>query len=215
MIQAIIFDLDGTLVDSELLFVRALQETLATHAQQLSDEQLVQIVYGRSRENIIREIKAIFPDLALSNAALSLAIDEIYDALLETEQVLIDASVQLLKQCAERWPCCIVSGSSRQHIQHFAGLMGVSDKLRFYIGAEDYPDGKPNPRCFQMAAEQFAVDPAHCVVFEDSNAGVRAAKAAGMYCIALQRADAPLQDLSMADRIVADLSDCDVAALHG
>ena len=215
MIQAIIFDLDGTLVDSEMLFVRALQGSLAVYEKSLSQDQLVQIVYGRSRENITREVLRIFSDIPLDKESLSDAIDVIYESLLETEDVVIVSSVEMLKQCAAKWPTCIVSGSSRQHIKHFAQLLGVSDLLKFYIGAEDYPDGKPNPTCFQMAAEKLNVDVAHCVVFEDSNAGVRAAKAAGMYCVALQRPSAPQQDVSMADCIVANLLDCNLASVHG
>jgi beta-phosphoglucomutase-like phosphatase (HAD superfamily) len=92
-------------------------------------------------------------------------------------------------------------------VEEAASLMKVKDLLAFCLGADDYPKGKPDPGCFLKAAEIFGVPPRECLVFEDSTAGVAAAKKAGMYCVGLKRPSAPDQDISAADEIYQDLAD--------
>jgi len=91
--------------------------------------------------------------------------------------------------------------------------LGLRDAVSFSLGAEDYGPGKPDPSCFLMAAERLGVNPEQCVVFEDSAAGVLAAKSAGMSCVALVRPGLPEQDVTSADRVVEDLGDFDIATL--
>jgi beta-phosphoglucomutase-like phosphatase (HAD superfamily) len=93
-------------------------------------------------------------------------------------------------------------------------MMGIGARIRFFLGSEDYPYGKPDPGCFLLAARRLAVAPAACLVFEDSSAGVRAAIAAGMHCVALRRNRRHGQDLSGAHQVLTDLGDYDAAA-HG
>ena len=85
--------------------------------------------------------------------------------------------------------------------------MGVEDVVRLFLGTEDYAEGKPDPACFLLAARMLAVPPESCLVFEDSAAGVIAAKAATMTCVALQRPGRPAQDVSLADEVLSDLAD--------
>ena len=93
-------------------------------------------------------------------------------------------------------------------------MAAVGPLLSFSIAAEDYTRGKPDPECFLLAARRLAVPPAQCMVFEDSAAGVRAAKAAGMACVALVREGRPRQDVSAADLVVRDLTDFDPDCLN-
>jgi beta-phosphoglucomutase-like phosphatase (HAD superfamily) len=99
----------------------------------------------------------------------------------------------------------IVSGSPRVDVQDGVELLGIAPLLRFFLGSEDYPRGKPDPAGFLLAAQRLGAAPADCLVFEDSAAGVRAARAAGMRCVALARPGAPAQDLSDADLVLNDL----------
>jgi len=108
----------------------------------------------------------------------------------------------------------IVSGSTRRQVAAAIELMAIEDHLQFYLGSEDYPYGKPDPSCFLLAARRLGVAPDRCLVFEDSTAGVRAAKAAGMRCIALYRPGHHAQNLTGADEVLTDLADFDAAA-HG
>ena len=115
----------------------------------------------------------------------------------------------MLKKLAESYPVAIVSGSPRRDIEEGIQSMEIEPYIEFYLGSEDYYPGKPDPACYLTAAARFSLPPQKCLVFEDSYAGVRAAKSAGMYCIGLRRPGAPYQDLRSADRILQDLSEFD------
>lgn len=84
--------------------------------------------------------------------------------------------------------------------------MGIGRDVRFVLGAEDYEPGKPSPAGFLLGARRLGVPPETCLVFEDSRAGVLAAKQAGMLCVALARPGSHPQDLSGADWILEDLA---------
>jgi len=129
----------------------------------------------------------------------------------EGRNVIIEGSVSLLKRLARDMPVCIVSGSPRADIEAAIDLMGIRGELEFAIAAEDYGPGKPDPTCFKMAAEQLDVEPEGCIVFEDSAAGILAAKAAGMTCVALARPGLPEQDVAAADSVVESLAACNLA----
>lgn len=124
--------------------------------------------------------------------------------------VRIHSSIALLRRLAADYPVAIVSGSPRHDIRHALEQEGLADCVRFYLGAEDYPRGKPDPAPYTTAAERLGVHAADCLVFEDSSAGVCSAKAAGMTVVALQRDEAPDQDLSEADEVLTDLADFDL-----
>jgi sugar-phosphatase len=126
-----------------------------------------------------------------------------------TRDIRIPSSIELLNRLANRYPVAIVSGNSRDDVAEAVDHLQIGSKLAFYLGCEDYAPGKPAPACFLLAADRLQLPPAECVVFEDSAAGVRAAKAAGMTCIALARPGMPQQDLSSADRVLADLAEYD------
>ena len=119
----------------------------------------------------------------------------------------------LLKRLARDMPVCIVSGSPRTDVEMGIDLMDVHDDLKFIISSEDYSIGKPDPSCFLMAAAKLNVSPKECVVFEDSSAGIQAAKAAGMRAVALVRQGLPEQDVSTADQIIEDLAYFDITTL--
>ncbi len=85
--------------------------------------------------------------------------------------------------------------------------MNIGEVIAFYLGHEDYEPGKPHPACYLTAARKLGVAPERCVVFEDSDAGLCAAKDAGMYGVALSRSGRPGQAYSRADLILSDLAE--------
>ena len=206
-IRAYIFDLDGTLIDSEVLWVEAIQTYLREQVGAFSEAQAQALVYGRSWRDIYRDIVRQFPQFTLSVTDMERAIAPHYQRLTASRDIRIETSIALLKRLAATHPVSIVSGSSTKTVGEAVAMMGIGAHLTFFLGADDYAPGKPDPACYRLAAQRLALAPAQCLVFEDSNAGVRAAKSAGMACIALVRPGRPSQDLSMADRIVGDLAE--------
>ncbi len=213
MIKGYIFDLDGTLLDSEILWVEAVEDFIREHDPSVTREYATAIVYGRSWRDIYEEICRRLENLDMSIRDMQVALRPYFDRLSQTRDIRILGSVELLRTLSRDYPVCIVSGSPRDEIHDGVELMGIGDHLAFYLGAEDYSPGKPHPACFLMAAEKLGLSSAECLVFEDSAAGVLAAKRAGMACVGLSREDRPSQDLSPADLVLGDLGDFKVDML--
>jgi HAD superfamily hydrolase (TIGR01509 family) len=207
MTRAYIFDLDGTLLDSEILWCKAMHQLLSNRGFPVTEDYASELVFGRAWSDVLIRLRQDFPSLTGNDRAIEQESQILYNILRATVDIRIHSSIELLKRLAQHHPVAIVSGSTRRQIAEAIELMSVQDCLTFYLGNEDYPRGKPDPTCFLLAARHFGVEPGQCLVFEDSSAGVRAAKAAHMRCVALRRRLHPPQDVSMADLIVADLSE--------
>ncbi len=215
-LDAVIFDLDGTLVDTELLWADAMRLYLSSRQCDCPRNTLLQIVFGRSWTDIYRDVTSRFPVLAATPVhVMAEALRDVYLRLRsQSENVIIHSSAALLKTLSQEFPVIIVSGSPHADVEEAVRLLEATAQVRFVLGAEDYTPGKPAPAGFLLGARRLGVAPANCLVFEDSHAGVTAAKAAGMWCIALDRDSAHPQDLSAADWVLPDLSAFSVEAFR-
>lgn len=210
MIQAVCFDMDGTLIDTEVLWTEAIQSHLHNHQITLPKADVERLVYGRSWSDIYAEIIQQYPDIEESQQEMSSGIQTHYFRLREARDIRIMPSIELLRQLADSLPVCIVSGSEAHMVEHGIEIMGIAECLAFFLSGDRYSPGKPSPVCYQMAAERLGMPPEQCLVFEDSKAGVLSAKAAGMWCVALVQPGRPQQDVSQADQIVETLADFDL-----
>jgi len=210
---AFLFDLDGTLVDTERLWVAACEEVLRDAGHPVSHERAVALIYGRAWGDIQPELLRDYPDSFPNAESLKRAMGAAFDRLKGATDIRIPSSIALLERLAATHPVAVVSGSSRRTVEEMLRLAGVDGAVRLIIATEDVPRGKPDPAPYLLAAEKLGLPPAACLAFEDSSAGVRSAKAAGMRVVALQRPGAPPQDFSEADAVVADLADPCVDAL--
>ncbi len=206
MIRAFLFDLDGTLLDSEILWVEALEVFMKEQGAPIPHADALAIVYGVSWEEIYYDVARRFPGLFPEMADLYSGLQRCFIALRDSRDVRITGSIELLKRLSADYPVAIVSGSFSHDIQHGVEIMGIAPYIQFFLGGEHYAPGKPDPACYLMAAERLAIAPEHCLAFEDSTMGIRAAKDAGMHCVALQRAGRPRQDVSRADLVLDDLT---------
>lgn len=211
-IDHFLFDLDGTLLDSEVLYIEAVAEAVRQKGGTLDTAQAQAIVYGRSWREVFADVDRRWPGSWQDIREMEEAVRLIFIRLEETRDIRIHGSVGLLRELALRHPVAIVSGSPREDIARGIRAMGIEQQVRFFLGTEDYFPGKPDPAGYLAAARIFAVRPERCLVFEDSHAGVHSAKAAGMHCVALKRPGAPDQDVSFADLVVPDLGGFDVGA---
>lgn len=205
--SAALFDLDGTLQDSEIHWIKATRDFLVDNGIPYSMDDATALVYGRSSTDIYNEIAAMGPFVGKTVSELADSIRQYYGRILISTDIAYPSSVALLKRMADDMPVAIVSGSPRLDVKEAACKMGVAEKLSLVLGAEDVDRGKPAPDCFLKAAGILGVDPGACIVFEDSSAGVAAAKSAGMFCVAISRPDRPPQNVSAADVVVSDLAE--------
>jgi HAD superfamily hydrolase (TIGR01509 family) len=208
-----IFDLDGTLVNTEGLYVKSLQRACEERDFLLNDRDATKIIYGKAWSSVFADLEKIKPQLFKSCQDIQESAAIYFDSMIKSEELEIKPSVNLLKDLAKDNDVCIVSGSSRSHIAHFIKELGITKQVKFFVGSEDYQQGKPKPECFLQAAQLAGVTPDECLVFEDSTAGVSAAKAAHMDCTALKSPENP-QDLSSADTILNCLSQFNFDALN-
>lgn len=212
--KAFLFDVDGTLVDSERLWVAAAEEVLAAKGHPVTHGQALALIYGRAWGDIREDLLRDYPDSFAGVEDLEGLMGEVFERLQGACDIRIASSIALLRRLAATHPVGIVSGSSRRVVEEMLELAAVADLVSCIVSTEDTPRGKPDPAPYLLAAERLGVPPETCVAFEDSRAGVLSAKAAGMVAVGLQRDGAPRQDLSEADLLVTDLAEIDLRALY-
>lgn len=217
--HAVLLDLDGTLVDSEAFHAESIARYMASRGVEL-DERERAFVIGHAWQEIHAELRVrerLGDDLRAlqagsAHAKIGMRAEGMGLRVLEGARELVElvASLDI--------PLAIVSGSSRAEIEEALEQLGFAARLRFFLGAEDYPHGKPAPDGYLAAAARLALAPAHALVFEDSHAGIRSGLAAGMRVVATAAANPPPgnpghQDQSLAHLRLPDLRGIDRALL--
>jgi HAD superfamily hydrolase (TIGR01509 family) len=182
--HAVIFDMDGVIVDSEPLHERAFREVF--HELGYGDTHGMDFVayYGRSDEALWRDFIAKHKPLQSLPELLARKRNR-FLKLLEAEQPLFEGLPELVERLAARYPLAVASGSPHPVID---GVLEIRSLRRFFpvvVSAQDVAREKPAPDIFLRTADRLDVAPADCCVIEDSAAGVRAALAAGMSVIAI------------------------------
>ncbi|MEU6139361.1 HAD family phosphatase [Streptomyces sp. NPDC047081] len=192
---SVVFDLDGTLVDSEPNYYEAGRLTLAEHGV----PDFTWAEHERYVGVSTRETAALWKreyGLAASVSELLAATDRRYLELARTATRAYPEMRKFVELLAtEGVPMAVASGSSPEAIEAILAGTGLSAYLRTVVSADEVPRGKPAPDVFLEAARRLGADPADCVVLEDAAPGAAAAHAAGMRCIAIPyvpaQADAP------------------------
>lgn len=214
MVEAFFFDMDGTLIDTEILWVEAMEALAKDHGYFLSHDEALKMVYGISWPGVFARFSERFPQLHWTMDEMGALLAPYFYRLRDSRDVRIPGSIKLLRELAPNYITAVVSGSYRTDVDVGIQLAGVADVIRFSLSHEDYSPGKPHPACYLLAAAKAGVSPEQCVVFEDSDAGVDAAKDAGMFAVALARPGRPGQDYSRADMILEDLSQFDLTCVQ-
>ena len=214
---AFLFDLDGTLLDTEALWTEAIVEWLADRGAKTTADEVAPLVVGHSWLDIQETLHGKFPLLPKTSADEDAKTLRPYYArrAVNPESQVIPGAVAFLKKVSRIAPCVIVSGSPHDDVLQAAELCGVENLVRFVLGAEDYGRGKPAPDGYLKAASLLEVDASECVVVEDSTAGVQAGRAAGMRVIGVDRNQRAPQDFAGCEWLVHDLSELDVNAVFG
>lgn len=183
-IQAVLFDLDGTLIDNMHFHTAAWIETGRLLGRELTREEILSYA-GRKNEEILPLIAghALDPEALAHYAATKEArYRELYAPHLE----LIAGAQAFLEQLNTRGVrCAIASAAPRDNRDFVLAGTGLASQVQAIVGAEEVERGKPAPDMFLEAARRLSTAPANTLVFEDAISGVQAARAAGMRVIAL------------------------------
>lgn len=212
--KAVIFDMDGVLVDSEPLHYESDNELLKRLGVTVPEGYLDQFV-GVTNAVMWKAIAAeysIDKDLEeILNAHLSLKLKLVKRADLKP----IDGIPELLKHIRlSGYPMAVASSSSAIFIKQVIGKIGLEYYFDAYVSGESVPRSKPEPDVFLKAAAALGVNPEDCAVIEDSRNGTLAAKRAGMKCVGYRNPHPGNQDLSAAGLVIEDFNTLDVKTLH-
>ena len=180
--QAIIFDMDGLLVDSEPVWHEVEVELIESCGYTYLDE-IRDVSIGMRVDEFAAILQQHYPKLGDSPAAIEFAITDRMLNLPAGRIKAMPGADELVRYVAERGiPRAIASSSSQAIIEHFVGLMRWDELIPQRYSAEFMERGKPAPDIYLHAAEQLGQSPEKCLALEDSRFGTMAALAAGMTC---------------------------------
>lgn len=205
--RAVIWDLDGTLIDSSAYHWEAWQAVMATEKIVLTYEQYV-ADFGKRNDEILRG--RCGADLAESEIVrISLAKEEKYRELVRTRglELLPGAGFWLRQLKDEGWMEALATSAPRGNIMAVFAAVDIERYFDAVISSEEVKHGKPSPDVFLAAAEKLKVAPDHCIVIEDAPAGIEAAHRAGMKSIGVRTTHPRLEAdwaVETLDRLPAD-----------
>ncbi len=214
MIDAVVFDLDGVLLDSETVW-DDVRETLVRERGGRWHERAQADMMGMSSREWSRYLH---DELGLAESPQELN-DEVVSRMLvryRDELPLIDGAVAAVERLAESFPLALASSSNRPLIDAVLATSGLARHFAATVSSEEVARGKPAPDVFLEAARRLGVAPARCAAVEDSANGLRAAHAAGMRVVALPNAHYPpgADALALADVVLGSLDELTPAAVQ-
>jgi HAD superfamily hydrolase (TIGR01509 family) len=213
-VAAVIFDLDGVLVDSEQVWgtVR---------------EGLTRELGGRWHPGALREMMGMSSlewsrymhdelDVPLPPADISREVVKRVGEHYADDLPLIDGAIEAVQRVAERWPLGLASSANREIIDKVLELTGLKTTFAASVSSEEVPRGKPAPDVYLEAARRLDVDPATAAAVEDSTNGLLSARAAGLTVIAIPNREFPPapEGLAAADVVLSSLYDLTPEAIE-
>lgn len=208
-IRAVIYDVDGTMVNSEPLHVAAWDETLHRYGFSLSDlsEEFQATMAGKKpiaiAEGMVNELHIAIEPQAFLETKAELFLKAVKNDL--TGMPGVTESVNRLEDAG--YELAIGTSLERDYINLVLTKLGLSDSFKVIVTGDQIKNGKPHPETYMTVAEKLSKRPNECVVLEDAKSGIQSAKAAGAWCIAVENQDATPQDTSEADVVVRSLDE--------
>lgn len=182
MIKAIIFDMDGVLVNTEPVHYQSHLKAFEKYGIHLTEQEYYEewTKKGKGTAEFVEKY-----NLSLNQEDYHKLRRDLYAQLLREELEIIGNSPQKVKELSQHYPLALVSSSHSRNIHLILDLLKIKQHFTVILGGNDVQQRKPSPEGFLLAAKKMNIPPAECVVIEDSEKGVLAAHAAGMKCIAI------------------------------
>lgn len=210
MIKGIFWDNDGILVDTEPLYFRATSEVLAEFGVVLTQQQFIDIS--------LRDGSSLFSLVAdqLTAAQLDIARDarnRRYSELLHDETPILPGVEETLASLHGKVRMAIVTSSRPEHFDLIHRRSGLLKYFEFVLARDDYTHSKPHPEPYLTALRKSGLQPEECLVIEDSERGLLAARRAGLSCFVVPGRLTRAGDFSAAQRVLADIRELPAALL--
>jgi HAD superfamily hydrolase (TIGR01509 family) len=215
LIDAVVFDLDGVLIDSEQVW-DDVRETLARERGGRWSDSAQRDMMGMSSPEWSRYMH---DEVGLADSPEEINRD-VVARMLERYGAgppWLPGAVEAVRRVAGRWPLGLASSSNRELIDAVLEAGGLTRLFRVTVSSEEVPRGKPAPDVYLEAARRLGVSPGRCAAVEDSHNGIRSAKAAGMRVVAVPNPHFPPGDeaLAEADVVVPDVASLAPATIGG
>ena len=214
--QAIVFDFDGVLADSEPLHLATYQEVFGALGVTLTREDYYEHYLGYDDEGVFRRMAAI-QGWTLDEGRIAALIAEksrIFDEAIATADVLYPGARACIERLATTFPLGIASGALKHEIRMILERAGLLHHFRFIVASGDTPNSKPSPDPYARAAELHQRPPAACVAIEDSRWGIESARAAGLRCVGITNTY-PAHELTAADIVIDSLDEFTIELIEG
>jgi beta-phosphoglucomutase len=185
--RAVIFDFNGTISDDEPVLDRLFCAMASDLGAPMTSEDYYRDLAGLSDVEIVKRIVARSGASADLDALLREKIAR-YKAIVAEAPTVGDDVAAFVRAVADRVPVAIASGAVREEVEHVLRIAGLLELFAAIVTVDDVEHGKPDPEGYLLALERLGdgIDPADVLVFEDADAGVQSAKAAGMRCVAVR-----------------------------
>lgn len=205
--EAIIFDHDGTLVDTETSDFRAWQMLYAEFGATISVERWAAVTVGHMNgyEPLLVELIQQNGNGSLTTSTLQQRLEALWSVTLEDVALMPGVERLLTQLQSAGYPLAVATASDRAWVNRWLARFKLSSFFQTVATRDDITHNKPAPDVYLFAAAQLGVAPERCLVFEDSRAGLQAAKTAGMMVVAVPSQVTQSLDFSQADGVVASL----------
>ena len=213
--HAVIFDLDGVLVDSEPRYAIALNRVVVKEGAEPLTEDESRSLIGTTVEdtwNAIKEMRSLTKPFEYYLGIYSQTLIEIFREGLELQPGAMD----VVRAVRDRGlPLGLATSSRRAWVDVQLEVVGVNNMFDAVVTGDEVQNGKPSPEIYLSAAHLLSVPPAECLAIEDSPSGVAAAAGAGMYTVAVRTESTAGLDISSADVVLDSLEEFDMGLLGG
>lgn len=215
MVKAVIFDMDGVLIDSEPLHFAAMVSVLKRNGVNIGENELERFL-GDTNERIWTILKAEFRLEETIDFYIEQQLESTHHFLNEGNYTPIDGVVELLESLKKHHiPMAIASSAPPIIISNFIDKLKIGAYFDHWVSGNEVAESKPAPYIYLKAVAKFDAEPGDCVAIEDSVMGVSSAKAAGLKCIGFSNPNAVRQNLDKADKIVNKISQINIQLING
>ena len=213
-IEAVVFDLDGVIVDSEHVWDEVRQRLAEERGGRWHDDASRDMMGMSSLEwsRYMRDVIGLTESPEEINAEVVRRLEAVY----HEELPLLDGAVQAVEALGARWPLGLASSSNRELIDLVLREAGLKRWFAATVSSEEVPRGKPAPDVYLEAARRLGVAADRCAAIEDSENGIRSAEAAGMRVVAIPNQQYPPAEeaLALADAVLPAVAALTPAAVE-
>ncbi|MBI2827876.1 MAG: HAD family phosphatase [Acidobacteria bacterium] len=219
-LQAIVFDFDGVIADSEPLHLRAFQQALGEEGIELSSADYYSRYLGYDDVGLM-QVLAADRGIAMNDRRITALVARKGNRLQEMRRdghVLFPGAAEFIRSAAAEVPLAIASGALKHEIVEIIGAGGIGELFTAIVAAGDTPQCKPSPAPYLLAFERLRrgtgrdLDPRRCVAIEDSRWGLESAQAAGLRCVGVTHSYSAVE-LPGAELVVGSLGELTLPAL--